>query len=438
MKAALYIRVSTEEQAQHGLSVEAQTAALREWAKKEKVKVVGEYIDAGFSARKPASTRPELQRMLNDVRAGKVELIVFTKLDRWFRNIAEYYKVQEVLESNNTSWKAIHEDYETVTSSGRLKVNIMLAVSQDEADRTSERINRTNDRKKELREVMSGKVSVGYKIENKKYVIDEEKVDMVRDMFAYYMESRSAYATQRYMLARYGFKRDVTTLKRMLRNPIYKGELHGDSEYAPAIIEPARFDEIQEMMNQRAARHGGAPKGNIYLFKGLLKCGECGHSMTGLMGKGNHYYRCADHIVTGLCKRNKHVRESVLEQYLVEHLLTECAAYNIEVERASKSQPQKDEAAIRRKMIKLKDLYLNDLIEKADYEKDYTILKEELGEIQKQKDTILKPIDTDALGDVIKIYESMERAEKRAFWNMVIKEIQSYSDGSFSFTLRHI
>ena len=66
----LYIRVSTEEQAIHGLSIEAQTAALEEWARANRHKVVGIYIDAGISARKPASKRPELQRLLDDVRAG--------------------------------------------------------------------------------------------------------------------------------------------------------------------------------------------------------------------------------------------------------------------------------------------------------------------------------------------------------------------------------
>lgn len=98
-------------------------------------------MDAGISARKPATKRPELQRLLADAQAGKGELIVFTKLDRWFRNIAEYYKVQEILERCHIG-RTIHEDYDTSTASGRLKINIMLSVAQNEADRTSERSKR--------------------------------------------------------------------------------------------------------------------------------------------------------------------------------------------------------------------------------------------------------------------------------------------------------
>ena len=107
-RVALYIRVSTEEQALHGLSVEAQTEALDLWAKNSKVKVIDHYIDAGISARKKASKRPDLQRLLADVCAEKIDLVVFTKLDRWFRNIAEYYKVQEILDDHKVAWKAIH------------------------------------------------------------------------------------------------------------------------------------------------------------------------------------------------------------------------------------------------------------------------------------------------------------------------------------------
>jgi len=115
-RVALYIRVSTEKQKLHGLSVEAQTAALDAWAKSVGVAVAGHYVDAGISARKKADKRPALQRLLQDVREGRIDLIVFTKLDRWFRNVGEYYKVQEILDDHKVAWRAIHEDYETATA----------------------------------------------------------------------------------------------------------------------------------------------------------------------------------------------------------------------------------------------------------------------------------------------------------------------------------
>ena len=82
MRVALYVRVSTEEQAIHGLSIEAQSEALQAWAKQEHANVAGIYVDAGISARKPASKRPSMQRLLADIALGKIDMVVFTKLDR--------------------------------------------------------------------------------------------------------------------------------------------------------------------------------------------------------------------------------------------------------------------------------------------------------------------------------------------------------------------
>ena len=151
-RVACYPRVSTEEQKLRGLSIEDQTVALRAWAERNGMKDVTFYNDAGNSARKPYNKRPAMLRLLEDVQAGKIDLIIFTRLDRWFRNIAEYYKVQEILERHNVVWKAIQEDYDTSTASGRLKINIMLSVAQDEADRDSERIRTVMAAKRERRE----------------------------------------------------------------------------------------------------------------------------------------------------------------------------------------------------------------------------------------------------------------------------------------------
>ena len=140
IRAALYIRVSTEEQVREGYSVEAQRDNLKRYAKNKGYSVVGVYADEGITARKKYTNRKEFMRLLDDVEAGKIDVILFIKLDRWFRNVGDYYKVQEILERNNVGWTATTENYDTTTANGRLYVNIRLAVAQDESDRTSERI----------------------------------------------------------------------------------------------------------------------------------------------------------------------------------------------------------------------------------------------------------------------------------------------------------
>ena len=161
MRVALYARVSTEEQVRRGISIEAQLAALEDWAKREGHAVVDRYVDNGISARKPPSKRPELQRLLRDLPERKIELVAFCKLDRWTRNVKGYYQVQDVLDRHKVAWIAIHEDYETLTASGRMKVNIMLSVAENEADRTSERIKAVFDHKVALGQPITNALPLG-------------------------------------------------------------------------------------------------------------------------------------------------------------------------------------------------------------------------------------------------------------------------------------
>ena len=126
IRVACYERVSTEEQSKHGLSIDAQISALGRWVTDQHHILVGHYTDAGVSGGKPIDKRPAMWRLLQDIQAGLVDLVIFTKLDRWFRSLKNYYKAQEILDGSHCAWQAIDEDYETLTASGRFKVNIMF------------------------------------------------------------------------------------------------------------------------------------------------------------------------------------------------------------------------------------------------------------------------------------------------------------------------
>ena len=152
LRVALYPRVSTEEQFLRGYSLQTQEEVLTQYSNDHGYKIVGVYRDEGHSARKPALKRKVMQELLADVQAGKIDRILFIKLDRWFRNVREYHKIQEILEANNVTWQATMEDYNTATADGRLKVNIMLSVAENESDRTSERIKFVFDGKRRRKE----------------------------------------------------------------------------------------------------------------------------------------------------------------------------------------------------------------------------------------------------------------------------------------------
>ncbi len=428
----LYARVSTEEQAVHGLSIEAQTAALEEWAKANGHKIVGTYIDAGISARKPAKKRPELQRLLEDARAGRGELVVFTKLDRWFRNIAEYYKVQEILEKCHVDWKTIQEDYDTSTASGRLKINIMLSVAQDEADRTGERIKFVLEDKVRRGEVISGKVPLGYRIENKKMVIDPETAPIAQDIFRQYTVLRSVRALREYVLNKHGLVYGQTGIRALLDNERYIGRAHGQDDFCPALISQEQFQLCQELLQQRAQRNLNRSD-RVYLFTGFVRCAECGNRLSAhVVAQKYTYYRCTKYEKLHLCPHKKRTSELVLEQWLLENLVSSYEEFNIKsAKRAIAKSPTVDVGSIKRKMEKLKDLYLNDLIEKEVYERDYTALRDKLREQNQPKERPFEPIDTKPIQTALLAYDLLTRQEKKEFWGRVIGTITITNDDHF-------
>ena len=156
LRVGCYERVSTEEQAMHGFSISTQMDNLAEYCENNKMKIVDHYTDEGISGAKPPLKRPALQRLLDDVEAGKIDMILFTKLDRWFRSVKEYFKVQDILDRHKVAWKAIHEDYDTTTANGQMAITIFLAVAQNERDRTAERIKVVLEHKRKHKEACFG------------------------------------------------------------------------------------------------------------------------------------------------------------------------------------------------------------------------------------------------------------------------------------------
>lgn len=409
MRVACYARVSTQEQVEHGLSIDAQIAALDEWAKD--CTIVDHYTDLGVSARSPASKRPELQRMLRDCEAGKIDLIIFTKLDRFFRNIKEYYKVEDVLERTGVAWKAIHEDYETQTAAGRLKVNIMLAVAQDEADRTSERIKAVFADKRRKGLVPTGSVPLGVKLEKGHYVPSED-ADKAKELFSIFLETRSVSETSR----RIGWTGNG--VRYALRNRLY-ADL--------GIVDAQTWQTVQNVLNTRSQRHVRTDR--VYLFSGLIFCPLCGSRLTCVRVTGHTYYRCPRHYDGGNCP-GSHVSELKLEKYLLAHLLPAVEGVNFEIKKKRKKTV--DVAALRKKMDKLTDLYMNDLISREKYADEYKSIQTAIEEAERER----KPIDTAEIKDALGAYQTLSDYGKRIFWQTLIKSITPTETG-FDFALNY-
>ena len=297
-RAALYIRVSTEEQAKQGYSIPAQREDLEAYAHRNGLAVAGVFIDEGKSARKRYTARPAFMEMMEKVKAGEIDVILFIKLDRWFRNIADYYEVQKILDAHNVAWKTTQEDYDTETTNGRMYINIRLTIAQDEADRTSDRIKFVFENKVAHGEAIFGNPPMGLKVEDKRIVPDPETAPIVREIFRHYEAHRSISRTVREVGEQFGRVLWLDGTRRMLANPLYKGVYRDNPTYCEPLIPPEKFDHIQELLKERSIRHNQT--GRIYLFSGLLVCSVCGRKMAGrycvTKRKVNnweyHLYRC--------------------------------------------------------------------------------------------------------------------------------------------------
>lgn len=445
-RAALYARVSTEEQAMHGVSLDAQKERLLQYARENSLTVVGLYVDEGISARKRYTRRPEFMRMLDDVKAKKIDVVLFIKLDRWFRNIGDYYEVQAILDKYKVQWVATEEDYDTTTANGRLALNIKLAIAQDESDRTSERIKFVFQNMVKEGRVVSGQTPKGFKIIEKRVVVDEALAPVIQDMFKTYLDNRSISETSRYILAQYNVYIDHKSMKSMLQNRWYVGEAYGIQGWCPQIIDNETFELASNLVQIRAERHNNARSDRVYYFTGLIFCESCGNRMSTYACRNKRpsgitqeyiYYRCHTKM-SQRCDMNKQFNQEYLEKWLVENVRHHAEMYNAELENRGKQIKKKgpDKSKILAKIEKLKDLYLNDLITRELYEKDYRSLSALLADTEtEEKEAARKPIDLHQFDNFAKSYEKLDPEHKKAFWSRVIKKIIVNSNGEIFLTL---
>lgn len=439
-RAALYARVSTDQQVRDGDSIEAQLSALRDYAKKHNYIIAGEYIDDGVSGTK-YDERDQLQKLLTDVRKRSVDVICFCKLDRWFRSIRHYLNTQAVLDEYHVGWIAIWENYDTTTPAGRLMVNQMLSFAQFEAENTAMRTQHVFDYKKSQHEVVSGKVPFGYSIVDK-HMVPNEDAATVRMVFQKFLDTGVICQVLRETKG-LGLPTTQRGLKCLLQNRKYLGEAYGYSDFCEPIVDREIFDAVQRMLKTSVR----ANSKHDYLFSGLVFCKECGRRMAGGSyqdkqkehARKYYHYRCFGYYrILPDCKNNKKLSESKFERMLVKNL-EEYAFGDVQAEEAKdKIDYAKLIESTERKIAKLKDLYVNELITLDEYKKDVAAYRNQINDYTKHLDdegTTGKEKLKDLIGlNLADWYWTLTDAEKRTLWRSVIKRIECGSDGSVDVT----
>lgn len=432
-RVALYERVSTDEQALHGGSIEAQIKNLEQYCKDKNLKIVDHYTDAGVSGGKSAPKRSEMSRLLDDVQAGKIDMILFTKLDRWFRNIKEYFKVQEILEKHHVEWKAIHEDYDTTTSNGRMAITIFLAIAQNEREKGSDRVVAVLENKRRNKEACIGgpHIPIGYKKVKDddgvmRWAYDPETEPAVREFWRIVQEDNSIMTAAKIVNATFGLDRAYKEWTRTFNNEMYRGDYKGVKDYCPRYITPEDWARVKAARTIKQTQ-----KNRCYLFTGMMECPSCGCIMSSnyKVYKDNireyFSYRCR-HFTVRRCDNSKTVSEKKAEKWLLANIKERLEAYILQAEAeeaAPKPKPKRDKSKINEKIRRLNVVYMSGGKTDEEYTSELNDLKRLLAEAEKESAPVAR--DLTQLREFLKsdfetIYTTMTQAEKRQLWRSII------------------
>lgn len=440
-RAAAYIRVSTQEQKLHGLSLEAQKMKLRDYAERNSLQIVNWYMDEGVSGRKLIKNRPQLQMMIQDAEAGKFERIIFVKLDRFFRSVAEYHECMKRIAP--VTWTTTEEDYDLTTANGRMLVNMKLTIAELEADQTGERIRLVNDYKVKSGLPLVGPQSLPFfltlrKVDGKKRVVKNPETEAAAyDLLDHFEKYQSKRATALYINKKYGIPMDTKIIAKVLKNPMLYGQYRDNPNYCEAYITKERFDRIQ-VLSKRNIR---TKKRRVYILTGLIKCPVCGNLLSGCSSiyknksgeqLDSKYYRCTAHYQSTRCSFHFSVGENKIENQLLTYV--EKFLHNLKIQESkisckSSSADVIDLNAIQAEINRLNYSWQKGRIQNVeDYDRQYEQLINTLHQAQEaQNDTDshdLSYID-DILADGWKsLYDALDDTNKQAFWRSFIKSIE--------------
>lgn len=443
-RVAAYVRVSTQEQKLHGLSLDAQKMKLAEYAEKNQMRIVEWYVDEGVSGRKLIRNRPELQRMIHDAEKGAFDRIIFIKLDRFFRSVAEYHECMKRIAP--VVWTTTEEDYNLTTANGRMLVNMKLTIAEMEADQTGERIKIVNEYKVQTGQPLVGDWSQPFGFKNaidpttgrKKVIKDPEYEDVVNDLLKFLFKHQSKRRAVTYLQAKHHVSLLYKTISALVENTMLCGEYRGNPNYCEAYLTREEFDRLQKITKQNVKLN---TEKRDYLFTGLIKCPHCGCRLAGGTqvnhSKGRIYrykrYRCPNFRLHSRCDFNKSLSENVFERLMlrdVEKQLADAKARNSDITDAEAAQIQVvDINEIHARIDRLNYSWQTGKIRTVEqYEKDYAGLIEELEKAEEAQSKIVindfSKIEAILHHGWKDVYSKFDDAHKRAFWRGFIQSIE--------------
>jgi site-specific DNA recombinase len=438
MKLAIYIRVSTEDQAKEGYSLEVQREYLESFAEREGFEIFKIYQDDGISGY--STERPALKGLLKDAKGRKFDLVLVYKIDRFSRNLKDLLNLVDELSSSGAGFKSATEPFDTTTSAGKLMFQQLGSFAEFERNRIAERVFPGMVKGVQRGNWQGARYApYGYRyIKEKKLLeIGEEESKVVKLIYTMFLCDKSIRSITEY-LTRKGYRNrkgnifSTKLIGDILKNRIYTGKLiwnahHYDKtqktkkgyryiknppekviisqgKHQP-IISDEDFELVQVKLKARRVER--RKKVNDYPLSGLLYCAKCNHKYLGISSISNHrtgvkkrWYRCIGPYRSFIRCKNKSVKGQEIESEAAEILETLLKNDKLKTSRwmnvtpaeiaSAASLPRNDVKVIKnrletnlKKQSKLTDAYLENLLSEELYKQKNEGLRQEEEELKK-------------------------------------------------------
>ena len=461
METGIYVRVSTEEQAQEGFSIRGQEQKLKDYALIKDWSIYKIYSDEGISG-KNITERPAVNELIADIKAGHVKNVLVFKIDRLTRSTADLLFLVELFNDHNCCFNSLMESVDTQTASGRMFLKIIGIFAEFERENIIERVKLGNERKVKEGYTLGGRrVSYGYDRPKGQEIqsINEAESLIVKDIFEMYVRQGMSISA----IARAHNLRGISTkenstwsnsqVKDILTNPTYIGKVRyhvkqgayvGDGLHEP-IITAELFEEAQRLIakNVRSAPTN-RPRENSY-FTGILECANCKKKMYPHTDRNQIRYFCTGRRF-GLCKAssmNHKDTEIAFSEYIERiETLSELHEVNLKKQEQTKQETQQALQAYQDKQQQLKrrekeimQLYVHNEIEFDTYKSmkrqiagDLVVIEQEIArlEVPTEAEPTLKR--ENIIADLKQNWEVLTPTERRLFLVNFVKSIYAVNE----------
>lgn len=418
MRCAIYRRVSTDEQAEKGFSLENQRLRLESFAISQGWSVIGDYVDDGFSAKD--TNRPDFMRLMNNL--DNIDIVLVYKLDRFTRSVKDLNEVLEVFNDRNVSFKSATESIDTSSATGRMILNMIGTAAQWERETISERVKDVLTKMREKGIFPTGKPPYGYSIDKDRRIMQiPEEVEIVRYIF------KSALTNGQKQIAKqlrevgsktyHGAEWYGSNVGRMLKNPFYCGYLNVENELVPIvnegyepIITLEEFNIVQKIMKKRLNNQARRKSDAIYPFSGIVVCPSCGRFLSGdrvrkKLASGEYkyyyYYKCAAHK-NHLCVQ-KSIAVNKIDSAFSHFISNSFHTNDIQIDDGNDIKTsEKTLVTLEKKLSRLKELYIDGDIEKRDYKERSEELNRLIEKTKKDIESSLSSIDEGMIRSAIR------------------------------------